>query len=41
MTTHNLTNPGVDPVDGDYIRIVYPNGYIEEKHYTSPTDPVP
>lgn len=34
MTIFNLTNPGVIPVTGDFIRIVYANGIIEEKHYT-------
>ena len=33
MTIENLTNPGQPPVDGDYIRITYPNGSFEEKHY--------
>ena len=36
MSIFNITNPGVAPVAGDFIRIVYPNGYIEEKHYTAP-----
>ena len=36
MTVYNLTSPGVEPVEGDYIRIVYANGNIEEKHYTAP-----
>lgn len=34
MSIFNITNPGVEPVNGDYIRIVYLNGNIEEKHYT-------
>ena len=36
MTTENLTHPGVDPVDGDLIRITYANGSTEEKQYWSP-----
>lgn len=35
MTIENLTNPGQPPVNGDYIRITYPNGNIEEKHFYS------
>lgn len=36
MIIYNLTNPGVDPVDGDFIRIVYPSGVVEEKHFYTP-----
>ena len=29
----NITNPGVEPVNGDFIRITYQNGNIEEKYF--------
>jgi hypothetical protein len=41
MTIENLTNPGVDPVDGDLIRKTYPNGFTEKKEYHAPVDPGP
>ncbi len=41
MTTENLTNPGVDPVDGDLIRITHANGSTEEKRYVAPVPPSP
>lgn len=42
MKIENLTNPGVDPVDGDLIRITYPNGSTEEKYYWTPyVNPAP
>lgn len=40
MIVDNLTNPGVAPVDGDQIRIVYANGATEQKQYWSPPAPV-
>ncbi len=39
MNITNLTNPGVDPVDGDLVRITYPNGATEKKQYWAPVDP--
>lgn len=42
METINLDhpeNPGKTPVEGDFIRIVYDNGNVEEKHYTPPPPP--
>lgn len=41
MTIENLTNPGVDPVDGDRIRITHASGAIEVKEYHAPVDPSP
>lgn len=41
MNISNLTNPGVDPVDGDLIRIEYANGAVEEKHYVAQVPPPP
>ena len=37
----NLTNPGVDPVDGDRIRITHAGGAVEVKEYHAPVDPGP
>lgn len=39
MNIINLTTPGQDPIDGDRIRIVYPNGASEEKQYWAPVAP--
>lgn len=36
MQTENLTRPGLPPQNGDFIRIKYPNGNVEEKHYWEP-----
>ncbi len=41
MQIQNITNPGVAPVDGDFIRITYENGNVEEKHYWAPVVTVP
>ena len=44
MNVINLTNPGVDPIDGDFIRIEHDNGSAEEKYFYTPVpvpDPVP
>ena len=37
----NLTNPGQDPVDGDFIREVFSNGTWIERHYYAPIEPEP
>ena len=37
MRVFNITNPGVEPVNGDFIRITYPNGNIEEKYFYAGT----
>ena len=42
MIIENLTNAGYPPINGDTVRITYPNGNIEEKLYSSAdglTDP--
>lgn len=41
MTIENLTNPGVEPVDGDMIRITHPNGSTEERQYWTYVAPAP
>lgn len=38
MQIENLTNPGVDPVEGDLIQIVHPSGATETKHYWEPVE---
>lgn len=37
----NLTNPGVDPVDGNLVRKIYPNGTTVVEEYHTPVDPGP
>ncbi|PZP72864.1 hypothetical protein [Agrobacterium sp. MS2] len=41
MMIENLTSPGVDPVDGDLVRITHGNGAIEIKQYFTPAPPSP
>ena len=41
MTIENITNPGVDPIDGDWITIHHPSGAIERKTYYAPVEPEP
>ena len=41
MMIENLTSPGVDPVDGDLVRITHGNGAIEVKQYFTPAPPSP
>lgn len=41
MTIENLTSPGVDPVDGDLVRITHGNGAVEVKQYFTPAPPSP
>jgi hypothetical protein len=41
MSVENLTNPGEDPVDGDRIRVTYPNGATETKEYRAPVVSAP
>lgn len=43
MTIENLTHPGLDPVDGDFIKITHENGMIESKHFwaAAESDPEP
>jgi len=36
MIVENLTSPGVDPVDGDLVRITHANGATETKEYWTP-----
>lgn len=40
-STTNLTNPGVEPVDGDMIRIDYDDGTYVEQTFTSEEQTVP
>lgn len=39
MKITNLTSPGVDPVDGDFIRIEHDGGSVEERHFFAPVEP--
>lgn len=39
MILNNLTNPGVAPVDGDWVEYVYGNGAREQKAYFAPLEP--
>ena len=40
-TIENLTNPGAPPVEGDWIRITYPDGRTEKKQFHEPIAPAP
>lgn len=33
MEIENITNPGAEPADGDWIRITYPSGGTTEKQF--------
>lgn len=38
LTVENITNPGADPVDGDWIRILNSaNSSVTKKHYRKPS----
>ena len=40
MTIENISNPGEDPVEGDWIRITYPSGgYTEKQFHETPVIP--
>ena len=36
MKRENITNPGKDPVDGDWIRDTYDSGMIKEHQFHAP-----
>ncbi|MCC0033751.1 MAG: hypothetical protein H6887_00635 [Hoeflea sp.] len=36
MSIENLTNPGAEPVEGDWIAITRPSGGVERKQYVAP-----
>lgn len=40
MQIDNLTNPGVDPVDGDLVLVTHDNGATEQKTWYAPVAPV-
>lgn len=39
MKIENLTNPGVAPVNGNIVRIIYSNGAVEKKEYCATPAP--
>lgn len=41
MEIENLTHAGVDPADGDLVRITHSNGATEIKEYWTPPPPEP
>ena len=38
MKISNLTNPGQDPVSGDFVQYEYPDGTIVKKNYYKPIE---